>query len=206
MMEIGYLDLLEKIANNEIITTNLVIKDDVGRHWKYQNNIKSFVSGMHQDIYEEPYMNLSECYTNLELYNLVVTVLPREVKIPSEEETYSFKEIFKEIIKDDSFDRKLEVMDDEDCSWFYDNVEGNFVDVEGNTITETYEDRDLASKQFRIIKNTKSVQDIADEIEQMTHMLLNRPWTGIDTDTRDTILDAIQKLQIISKELKESQD
>ena len=48
MGEIGYLDLLEKIANNEIITTNLVIKDDVGRHWKYQNNIKSFVSGMHQ--------------------------------------------------------------------------------------------------------------------------------------------------------------
>lgn len=164
MEEIRYFKLLEKISKNEILTEGLIIEDDRGRKFKWINHLHNFATGIHEGIYEEPYLYIADCYTDLELYNLTVKVLPRNIEIKSIE-GLSIYDVM------DSFNRNrdiidtFEVCDSNGCYWLFNKDTNNFEleseieDDNGCRFHEYYQDDELGGIKFKITETDDKILD-----------------------------------------------
>lgn len=151
-----FTDLLKKIKNNEIITTNLKIEDSLGVKWIYNNIANQFTNQNDR---------LLSYYNDLELLFLYVKILPKDIKTNIAEEK-AIKEIILEL--EDMYENIDQYLDS--CQGCTDNLDvyfaklnlyKNIVEYIGGDI-----DKDKQAMVDRFWKKALEEQKIEQDIDK----------------------------------------
>lgn len=178
-----YLTLLDRIYHNDVILHKLKIIDENDKVWYWAKDIESFVMSMHDYEIAPPYVYLTETYTDMELADLKVKIVPAVVEFIKEEDSLSMKELMEEIrtmiLKKSD---RIYVKDNLNNTWCFDANSSNLIGAdeqpkyvktsenkfyesnEGDRFTTVHNDLEIASVRFKIIKEDIEKEKLKDSL------------------------------------------
>lgn len=193
-----FIELLQKIRNNEIITANLKIEDTYGNIWIY-NTSKEFTNGNNKIV---------DYFSPSELLNLYIRILPREIKtntsedIAKEEVITEIEDMYEEL------DQELDV-----CQGCCDNLDIKFAKLRLYKDIVKFLGRDIEQdKQHmvnRFYKKAKEKKQIEEEIETHKNDVINTLSLPLDllfikNETSESILNLYFKVNDICNFLRDN--
>lgn len=200
---INYLTLLNRIYNNDILLYNLKIIDENNKVWWWVKDIESFAMGMHDYEISSPYIYLTETYSDMELSELKVKIVPAVVEFIKEEDALSMKQLMKEIqemhLKGND---KVYVKDNMNNIWYFDNETKNLIgtdnepaivmfnkdeecnehygeNYDGDRFTTVHNDVEIASARFKIINKETEKDKLKDSLLREIDMCTSEIQTRI---------------------------
>lgn len=195
---IPFIELLQKIRNNEILTANLKIEDTYGTIWIY-NTSKEFTSGDNKIV---------DYFSPSELLNLYVRILPREIKTNTSEDIAK-KEVITEI--EDMYEELYQELDA--CQGCCDNLDIKFAKLRLYKDIVKFLGRDIKQDEqqmvYRFYKKAKENKQIEEEIENHKNDIistLSLPLNlfCLENETSESILNLYFKVNDICNFLRDN--
>lgn len=145
MKKMRYVEILKLIANKEIDTNKLRIKDYNNTTWFWNDN--NFCTSMRNNDTEPPYLFLTDIYPIGELYRMsfdvdnLIYIKKQSNKLTIEDLVYDFKD----------FDGSINLITSDGSKWIYNAKNKSIVNYKNDNITDSYDELQLSQLDFEIL-------------------------------------------------------